>query len=127
MVVVNLYPFKKTVEKGSKWEDAIENIDIGGPSMIRSAAKNHKDVSVLVDPNQYKEFLEERNKGRLRDSYKAKLAFEAFQHTADYDIAISSWISKEKDLPSSTYIESYPLLRTLRYGENPHQNAFGMV
>ncbi len=124
LVVVNLYPFKKTVEQGSTWEDAIENIDIGGPSMIRSAAKNHKDVSVLVDPSQYQEFLEERNKGRLNQSYKAKLAFEAFQHTADYDAAISNWISKERDLQSSQYIESYPLIKTLRYGENPHQKAF---
>ena len=124
LVVVNLYPFKKTIEKGSKWEDAIENIDIGGPSMIRSAAKNHKDVSVLVDPSQYQEFLEESKKGGLNESYKAKLAFEAFQHTADYDIAISNWISKERDLKSSKYIESYPLIKTLRYGENPHQKAF---
>ncbi len=124
LVVVNLYPFKKTVEQGSKWENAIENIDIGGPSMIRSAAKNHEDVSVLVDPSQYQEFLEERNKGRLNQSYKAKLAFEAFQHTADYDTAISNWISKERDLQSSQYIESFPLIKTLRYGENPHQKAF---
>ncbi len=124
LVVVNLYPFKKTVAQGSKWEDAIENIDIGGPSMIRSAAKNHKDVAVLVDPKQYKEFLEEKNKGRLNESYKAKLAFEAFQHTADYDTAISNWISKERDLLSSKYIESYPLIKTLRYGENPHQKAY---
>ncbi len=124
LVVVNLYPFKKTIEKGSKWEDAIENIDIGGPSMIRSAAKNHKDVSVLVDPSQYQEFLEESKKGGLNESYKAKLAFEAFQHTADYDTAISNWISKEKSLQSSKYIESYPLIKTLRYGENPHQKAF---
>ena len=106
LVVVNLYPFKKTVEKGSKWEDAIENIDIGGPSMIRSAAKNHKDVSVLIDPSQYESFLEESKKGELKESYKAKLALEAFQHTADYDSAISSWISKEKDLQSSKYIKS---------------------
>ncbi len=124
LVVVNLYPFKKTVAQGAKWEDAIENIDIGGPSMIRSAAKNHKDVSVLVDPSQYQNFLEESKKGELNDSYKAKLALEAFQHTADYDTAISNWISKEKDLKSSTYIESYPLIKTLRYGENPHQKAF---
>ncbi len=123
LVVVNLYPFKKTVEKGSKWEDAIENIDIGGPSMIRSAAKNHKDVSVLVDPSQYHEFLEESKKGDLKESYKAKLAFEAFQHTADYDSAISNWISKERGLQSSRYIESFPLIKTLRYGENPHQKA----
>ncbi len=124
LVVVNLYPFKKTVEQGPKWEVAIENIDIGGPSMIRSAAKNHQDVSVLVDPSQYQEFLEERNKGDLSESYKAKLAFEAFQHTADYDTAISNWISKEKELKSYKYIESHQLIKTLRYGENPHQNAF---
>jgi phosphoribosylaminoimidazolecarboxamide formyltransferase/IMP cyclohydrolase len=124
LVVVNLYPFKKTVEQGCKWEEAIENIDIGGPSMIRSAAKNHKDVSVLVDPSQYKEFLEERNKGALNESYKAKLAFEAFQHTADYDAAISNWISKERGLQALKYIKSYPLIKTLRYGENPHQKAF---
>ncbi len=124
LVVVNLYPFKKTVDQGAKWEDAIENIDIGGPSMIRSAAKNHKDVSVLVDPSQYQNFLEESKKGELKDSYKAKLALEAFQHTADYDTAISNWIRKERDLQSSKYIESYPLIKTLRYGENPHQKAF---
>jgi len=124
LVVVNLYPFKKTVDQGAKWEDAIENIDIGGPSMIRSAAKNHKDVSVLVDPSQYQNFLGEIKKGELKDSYKAKLALEAFQHTADYDTAISNWIRKERDLQSSKYIESYPLIKTLRYGENPHQKAF---
>jgi len=124
LVVVNLYPFKQTVDQGAKWENAIENIDIGGPSMIRSAAKNHKDVSVLVDPSQYQNFLEESKKGELKDSYKAKLALEAFQHTADYDTAISNWIRKERDLQSSKYIESYPLIRTLRYGENPHQKAF---
>ncbi len=124
LVVVNLYPFKKTIEMGSKWEDAIENIDIGGPSMIRSAAKNHNDVSVLVDPSQYQEFLEERGKGELNESYKAKLALEAFQHTADYDAAISNWISQERNLQPSKYIESYPLIKTLRYGENPHQKAF---
>ncbi len=124
LVVVNLYPFKKTVDQGANWEDAIENIDIGGPSMIRSAAKNHKDVSVLVDPSQYQNFLEESKKGKLKDSYKAKLALEAFQHTADYDTAISNWIRKERGFQSSKYIESYPLIKTLRYGENPHQKAF---
>jgi len=124
LVVVNLYPFKNTVEKGCQWQDAIENIDIGGPSMIRSAAKNHKDVSVLVSPSQYQEFLEESKKGELEESYKAKLALEAFQHTADYDTAISNWISKERGLQASKYIESYPLIKTLRYGENPHQKAY---
>ena len=124
LVVVNLYPFKKTVDQGAKWEDAIENIDIGGPSMIRSAAKNHKEVSILVDPIQYQKFIETLKKGELSESYKAKLALEAFQHTADYDSAISNWISKERGLESSKYIESYPLIKALRYGENPHQKAF---
>ena len=124
LVVVNLYPFKKKTEAKCSWDEAIENIDIGGPSMIRSAAKNHKDVFVLVDPSQYKDFIEKNQKGTLNEEYKAKLAFEAFQHTADYDTAITNWISKEKDLLPSKHISSYPLIKTLRYGENPHQKAF---
>ena len=124
LVVVNLYPFKKKTEANCSWEEAIENIDIGGPSMIRSAAKNHKDVFVLVDPIQYQDFLEKNKEGTLNEEYKAKLAFEAFQHTADYDTAITNWISKEKNLLPSKHIESYPLIKTLRYGENPHQKAF---
>jgi len=124
LVIVNLYPFKKKIERECSWDEAIENIDIGGPSMIRSAAKNHKDVSVLVDPSQYQSFIEENKKGSLNEEYRAKLAFEAFQHTADYDTAISEWISKEKDLIPSKHIKSYPLIKTLRYGENPHQKAF---
>ena len=124
LVIVNLYPFKKKIEGECSWEEAIENIDIGGPSMIRSAAKNHKDVSVLVDPSQYKGFIEEIKKNTLNEEYRAKLAFEAFQHTADYDAAISEWISRQKDLKPSKHIKSYPLIKTLRYGENPHQKAF---
>ncbi|ABM71508.1 AICARFT/IMPCHase bienzyme:Methylglyoxal synthase-like domain [Prochlorococcus marinus str. MIT 9515] len=123
LVVVNLYPFKKKVEEQCPWEEAIENIDIGGPSMIRSAAKNHADVAVLVDPNQYQNYIEEIKKGPLSKDFKTKLAFEAFQHTASYDSAISNWISKEKDLRPSNFIESYPLIKQLRYGENPHQKA----
>ena len=123
LVVVNLYPFKKKVEEECSWEDAIENIDIGGPSMIRSAGKNHRYVSVLVDPIQYDEFIEENEKGSLNEEFKAKLALEAFQHTADYDTAIANWMSKEKGLLSSKHIESYPLIKSLRYGENPHQKA----
>ena len=124
LVVVNLYPFKKKVEEGCSWENAIENIDIGGPSMIRSAAKNHKDVSVLVNPCQYKDFIEENKKGNVNAKYKAKLALEAFQHTADYDTAIANWMSEKKDLIPSKHIESHPLIKKLRYGENPHQKAF---
>ena len=123
LVVVNLYPFKKKVEEQSSWDEAIENIDIGGPSKIRSAAKNHADVAVLVDPNQYKDFSEELKKGPLNKDYKIKLAFEAFQHTASYDNAISNWMSKERDLMPTNFIESFPLIKQLRYGENPHQKA----
>ena len=124
LVIVNLYPFKESVEAKSSWEESIENIDIGGPSMIRSAAKNHKDVCVLVDPSQYEEFIEKKKKGEVNEEYKTKLAFQAFQHTADYDTAISNWIKEEKSFESSKHIESYPLIKTLRYGENPHQKAF---
>jgi len=123
LVVVNLYPFKEKVEGQCSWEEAIENIDIGGPSMIRSAAKNHADVAVLVDPNQYKDYIEEIKKGPLKKEFKTKLAFEAFQHTASYDSAISKWISQEKDLIPSHLLESFPLIKQLRYGENPHQKA----
>ena len=122
-MVVNLYPFKRKVEEQCSWEEAIENIDIGGPSMIRSAAKNHSDVAVLVDPTQYKDYIEEIKKGPLNKEFKAKLAFEAFQHTASYDNAISNWISKEKELIPSNFTESFPLIKQLRYGENPHQKA----
>ncbi len=123
LVVVNLYPFKKKVEEQCSWEEAIENIDIGGPSMIRSAAKNHADVSVLVDPDQYDNYIDEIKKGPLSKDFKTKLAFEAFQHTASYDSAISNWMSKEKDYIPSNFLESFPLIKKLRYGENPHQKA----
>ena len=124
LVIVNLYPFKQKVAEQCSWSETIENIDIGGPSMIRSAAKNHKDVAVLVDPCQYQDFLNESQKGMLTEEFRAKLAFKAFQHTADYDAAIFNWIGKQKDLQPSNHIESYPLIKTLRYGENPHQKAF---
>ena len=123
LVVVNLYPFKKKVEEQCSWAEAIENIDIGGPSMIRSAAKNHSDVAVLVDPNQYKDHIEKLKQGPLNKDYKIKLAFVAFQHTASYDNAISNWMSKEKDLIPHNFIKSFPLIKQLRYGENPHQKA----
>ena len=123
LVVVNLYPFKKKVEEHCTWEEAIENIDIGGPSMIRSAAKNHKYVSVLVDPVQYNYFIKELESGSLKEEYKSKLACEAFLHTADYDTAIAKWMCREKDLIASKHIDSYPLTKILRYGENPHQKA----
>ena len=92
IVVVNLYPFKETIAKPDvTWDDAIENIDIGGPTMVRSAAKNHKDVSILTSPNQYDEFLVALDQGKVSE-LRPRLAQEAFQHTAEYDTAISNWM-----------------------------------
>ncbi len=123
LVVVNLYPFQKKIQENCTWEEAIENIDIGGPSMIRSAAKNHEDVSVLVDPNQYEEFIEKLISKSIDNSYRTELALKAFQHTTNYDASISNWISKEKKISNDLFIDQYPLIRELRYGENPHQEA----
>ena len=92
VVAVNLYPFKETVAKPDvTWDDAIENIDIGGPTMVRSAAKNHKDVAILTSPNQYDEFLVALDQGKVSE-LRPRLAQEAFQHTAEYDTAISNWM-----------------------------------
>jgi len=123
LVVVNLYPFQQKIEANCSWEEAIENIDIGGPSMIRSAAKNHQDVSILVNNNQYEKFIQELRKGTLTSSYKTELALRAFEHTASYDAAISNWLVKEKNLESNIHVKTYPFVKNLRYGENPHQKA----
>jgi phosphoribosylaminoimidazolecarboxamide formyltransferase/IMP cyclohydrolase len=129
MVVVNLYPFESTVaRKDVKLEDAIENIDIGGPSMLRSAAKNHASVAVVVDPAQYPSVLSElkENDCRLSLDTRRALALEAFRATARYDSAISHYLwkefSKEEMFPASLTL-SFEKLGDLRYGENPHQKA----
>ena len=96
VVVVNLYPFQATVAKeGVTWEDAIENIDIGGPTMVRSAAKNHAHVSILTNPKQYDDFIVALDEGRLPE-LRSELAAEAFQHIAEYDAAISTWMNSRK-------------------------------
>lgn len=97
MVVVNLYPFKKTIASpGVTLEDAIENIDIGGPTMVRSAAKNHRYVAVVVDPHDYGPILEELRAGQgLSLETRQRLCVKAFTHTADYDTAISSWLARQ--------------------------------
>ena len=95
VVVVNLYPFQATVAKEDvTWEDAIENIDIGGPTMVRSAAKNHANVSILTNPEQYGLFIESLREGNV-DEMRPQLALEAFRHTAEYDKAISTWMGNE--------------------------------
>ena len=124
LVVVNLYPFQETVAKpDATWEEAIENIDIGGPTLIRAAAKNHDHVSILSDPSQYEMFLEELKSGSITQLTKKKLAIEAFSHTASYDIAITKWMESQLQSKYSKWIEAIPLKQKLRYGENPHQTA----
>ena len=126
LVVVNLYPFRETVAKsGVTWDQAIENIDIGGPAMVRAAAKNHADVAVLTSPDQYSAVLAsmDESAGRVPADLRRRLALEAFQHTAAYDSAISRWMAGEVALDSSPWLEAVPLRQTLRYGENPHQKA----
>ena len=125
LVVVNLYPFEATVAKqGVQLAEAIENIDIGGPSMIRSAAKNYESVTVVVDPADYDVVLENMrdNKGETTLKLRERLAIKAFVRTADYDRAISSFLNKEQTTDASFSL-SLPLAMRLRYGENPHQTA----
>jgi phosphoribosylaminoimidazolecarboxamide formyltransferase/IMP cyclohydrolase len=126
IVTVNLYPFAETVAKpGVTLEEAIENIDIGGPSMIRSAAKNYRNVIVVVKPEYYKTVIDElKNKGDLSCEFRLRLALEAFSHTAVYDAAIYNYFNRLQceSFPERLllfYEKEYPL----RYGENPHQSA----
>ncbi len=128
MVVVNLYPFEKTVAEPSvKLEEAIENIDIGGPSMLRSAAKNSKDVVVVCDPDRYKDVIEElkKNDGAVSDELHFKLGVEVFEKTSKYDAAIYNYLrpkTKEEDFPDILELK-FEKAQGLRYGENPHQKA----
>ena len=126
VVVVNLYPFRETVAKPDvTWETAIENIDIGGPAMVRASAKNHAYVAVLTSPDQYDRVLAAMNEseGTVPAELRRQLALEAFQHTAAYDTAITRWMEGQVELQASPWLEAVPLRQTLRYGENPHQKA----
>ena len=127
LVVVNLYPFIETVSKENvTLAEAIENIDIGGPSMVRSAAKNNKYVGVIVDPDDYSLILEEikKNGGSLSQETRSSLATKAFTHTANYDTVISGYLSSlnEQDFPDRIFAK-YQKKEIMRYGENPHQKA----
>ena len=106
LVIVNLYPFEETVASGASRAECIEQIDIGGPAMVRAAAKNHASVAVVVNPNQYPEILEAVAGSGFTDELRTELAAKAFAHTAAYDMAVAGWMSEP-----------------LRYGENPHQGA----
>lgn len=125
LVIVNLYPFEATVAKpGVTLEEAIENIDIGGPSMLRSAAKNYRSVTVVVDPADYTEVLDtmKSNEGGTTLQLRERLGIKVFVTTSKYDGAIANFLNDEKECSSSFSI-SQPLVATLRYGENPHQTG----
>lgn len=127
LVIVNLYPFEKTLSKpGVSLEELVENIDVGGPSMLRAAAKNHERVAVVCDPADYATLLEEiRREGEVMRATRTRLAAKAFAHTAAYDAAISSWLSARDE--DDGYPRYYTILLKkaygLRYGENPHQTG----
>ena len=137
LVVVNLYPFEETVAKGAARDDIIENIDIGGPSMVRSAAKNHRYVTILTDSADYAELIEEleANEGTSQ-AFRIRMAGKAYARTAAYDAAIANWFAYgdaftnplgTEALKATAFTETMPLafkrLAELRYGENPHQSA----
>ncbi|MDA8337437.1 MAG: bifunctional phosphoribosylaminoimidazolecarboxamide formyltransferase/IMP cyclohydrolase [Peptococcaceae bacterium] len=125
LVAVNLYPFVQTVRKaGSTHGEIIENIDIGGPSMLRSASKNYRYVVVVVNPERYGEVVERLGSGRLDEDFRLTMAREAFGHTAAYDAAISSYLAaREGELFTPAFTLSGQRSQVLRYGENPHQGA----
>ncbi|MEX2380958.1 MAG: bifunctional phosphoribosylaminoimidazolecarboxamide formyltransferase/IMP cyclohydrolase [Opitutales bacterium] len=133
LVVVNLYPFEETISKPNvSWADAIENIDIGGPSMLRSAAKNHASVTVVCDPGDYDRVLDAMAGGGELETLRRELALKVFRRTASYDRAIADYFDREQasapDLEAlsgfpAEYNLSLPKAKPLRYGENPHQKA----
>lgn len=125
LVIINLYPFRQTAQKKSaSFEDIIEMIDIGGPSLIRAGSKNFMDVIVIVDPADYAWLIEHIKKDDITEDDRLRLAAKAFNHTAAYDSVIANWLNKklEKDMPGQIHF-TLNRLQTMRYGENPHQQA----
>ena len=130
LLVVNLYPFAATVaDRGGGYAEAIENIDIGGPAMLRAAAKNHESLLVVVDPADYALVLHEldAHQGGSQLATRARLAAKAFAHTAHYDSMVAAWLARQQPQPQEAFPATLPLLfekrQELRYGENPHQRA----
>ena len=122
LVVVNLYPFKETIAQGCSFDEAIEKIDIGGPTMIRSAAKNFKDVAVVSNPSDYSQLIEEwKNSDGISYDFRKQLSQKVFETMADYNLSISNYLKEgsENNIPSYSFETS----SSLRYGENPHQTA----
>ena len=124
IVCVNLYPFRETIAKPDvTMEDAIEHIDIGGPSMVRSAAKNWESVTIVVNPEDYATVISElKANGQTSRETRLQLSAKAYTHTAEYDMAISTWMRTQAGLPEKLFLE-YDICQPLRYGENPHQDA----
>lgn len=126
VVAINLYPFKATILKPDvTLEEAIENIDIGGPTMIRAAAKNWQDVAVVVDPADYDKVIEEMKAGGVTKQTKFALAGKVFEHTAAYDALINNYLRKQRgeDPFPEQFTMTYEKVQQMRYGENPHQKA----
>ena len=128
LVVVNLYPFRETVASGASADECVEQIDIGGPSMVRAAAKNHPSVAVVTSPARYADVLSAVQNGGFDLTTRKRLAAEAFQHTASYDVAVASWFASEyAPVDESQFPDflgaTWERENTLRYGENPHQPA----
>lgn len=124
VVIVNLYPFKQTVMRGAEFAEAVENIDIGGPTMLRSAAKNYQDVAVVVDPADYDRLFLEMQKGEVSLDTRKYLMYKVFQHTAVYDTLISTYLRQQLDIKFPEQLTlAYEKKEQMRYGENPHQEA----
>ena len=126
LLVVNLYPFEQALARGASWEETIENIDVGGPAMIRAAAKNHDSVTVIVDPADYGAVADElaADAGRTAGATRRRLASKAFARTASYDAAISTWLAGHGgEMLGPVFATGGTRLEALRYGENPHQQA----
>ena len=122
LVVVNLYPFKETITQGCSFDEAIEKIDIGGPTMIRSAAKNFKDVAVVSNPSDYSQLIEEwKNSDGISYDFRKQLSQKVFETMADYNLSISNYLKEESENNIPNY--SFETSSSLRYGENPHQTA----
>ncbi|MFM9151172.1 MAG: bifunctional phosphoribosylaminoimidazolecarboxamide formyltransferase/IMP cyclohydrolase [Candidatus Planktophila sp.] len=122
LVVINLYPFTQTIASGATFAECIEQIDIGGPSMLRGAAKNHGSVVVVSNPSQYPLITDALKNGGFSADERQRLALEVFRTTAEYDLAIATWLGATQDLPD-WFGEIYRREQLLRYGENPHQEA----
>ena len=122
LVVINLYPFAQTIASGASFAECIEQIDIGGPSMLRGAAKNHGSVAVVSDPAQYPLIVKALTDGGFTAEQRQRLALEVFRTTAEYDLAIATWLGASDELPE-WFGEFYTREHSLRYGENPHQDA----